>query len=87
MGWNYLSTTKLQPSTVEVWEWISNFIPHFIRAWLHIHAGIKVNPLLGLLFLYPILFKPSQYTWSRGLQNYFQRLYIYIYAYIYIDTQ
>ena len=33
-------------ATVEVWEWISNFIPHFPGQgmWLLIHAGIKVNP-------------------------------------------
>ena len=32
VGWNYLSIPKLQRngSTVEVWEWLSNFIPHFI---------------------------------------------------------
>ena len=29
--------------TIEVWVWISNFIPHFINVLL-IHAGIKVNP-------------------------------------------
>ena len=30
---------------VEVWEWISNFIPHFIMDVItYIHAGIKVNP-------------------------------------------
>ena len=30
MGWNYLSIPKLQRRcTVEVWEWISNFILHF----------------------------------------------------------
>ena len=26
---------------VEVYEWISNFIPHFI---MDIHSGIKVHP-------------------------------------------
>ena len=30
MGWNYLSIPKLQWCNCEVWEWISNFIPHFI---------------------------------------------------------
>ena len=30
VGWNYLSTPKLQSCTVEVWEWIRNFIPHFV---------------------------------------------------------
>ena len=25
--------------TVEVWEWISNFIPYFLGMWLLIHAG------------------------------------------------
>ena len=30
MGWNYLSIPKLVNSeNVEVWEWISNSIPHF----------------------------------------------------------
>ena len=32
-----------QTSTVEVWEWISNFIPHFLGMWLLMH-GIKVKP-------------------------------------------
>ena len=30
--------------TVEIWEWISNFIPHFIIDVITIHAGIKVKP-------------------------------------------
>ena len=36
-----------QTTTVDVWEWISNFIPHFIGhmvIWLLIHAEIKANP-------------------------------------------
>ena len=31
MEWTYSSIPKLQRSTVEVWECISDFIPHFIR--------------------------------------------------------
>ena len=31
-------------ATVEVWEWISNFITHFTCICLLIHAGIKDNP-------------------------------------------
>ena len=32
-------------STVEVWEWISNFIPHFIiDVIIYIHAEIKDKP-------------------------------------------
>ena len=32
MGRNYLSNLKLQyGTTIEVWEWMSNFVPHFIR--------------------------------------------------------
>ena len=31
-------------ATVEVKEWISNFILHFTGVWLLIHAGIKVKP-------------------------------------------
>ena len=30
VGWNYLSIPKLYGCTVEVSEWISDFIPHFI---------------------------------------------------------
>ena len=30
--------------TVEVWEWISNSIPHLTGMWLIIHVGIKVKP-------------------------------------------
>ena len=29
--------------TVEVWEWISNFIPHFIWLLLLSHAGLNLN--------------------------------------------
>ena len=35
--------SKFKGSTIEVWEWISNFIPYFTGMWLLIHAGIKVN--------------------------------------------
>ena len=32
-------------AVVEFWEWIGNYIPHFIgNVIIHIHAGIKVNP-------------------------------------------
>ena len=31
-------------ATIEVWKWISNFIPHLIMGEIAIHAGIKVNP-------------------------------------------
>ena len=31
MGWNYLLIHKLNGATAEVWEWISHFIPYFIR--------------------------------------------------------
>ena len=45
--WNYLSLPKRQCCTVEVWEWISNFIPHFVMDhgynYLLIHAMIEVN--------------------------------------------
>ena len=30
--------------TVEVWEWISNFIPHCMMGVIVYHAEIKVNP-------------------------------------------
>ena len=29
LKWNYLTISKLHRSNVDVWEWISNFIPHF----------------------------------------------------------
>ena len=29
MGWITYSSPNLNGATVEVWEWISNFIPHF----------------------------------------------------------
>ena len=31
-------------ATVEVWEWMNNFIPHFSGMWLLIHSGIKAKP-------------------------------------------
>ena len=36
---------NLHGTAVEVWEWISNFIAHFIMQLL-IHAGIKVYPFI-----------------------------------------
>ena len=30
VGWNYLSTSKLQRLNAEVWEWVGSFIPQFI---------------------------------------------------------
>ena len=42
---NYLSIPKLHKgATVDVWEWISNFNPHFTGYVVTIHAGIEVNP-------------------------------------------
>ena len=41
MGWNYLSIPKLQRA---IWEWISNFIPHFTGHVIIIHAGLKFTP-------------------------------------------
>ena len=35
---------NINGSTVEVWEWNSNFTPHFIGMWLLIHTGVKVKP-------------------------------------------
>ena len=35
---------KFNSATVEVQEWISNFIPYLLSMWLFIHVGIKVNP-------------------------------------------
>ena len=29
---------------IEVWEWVSNFIPQLLGMWLLIHAGINVKP-------------------------------------------
>ena len=31
-------------AAIEVWGWISNFIPYLNGVWLLIHPGIKVNP-------------------------------------------
>ena len=30
-------------STVENWEWIDKFFPHFIMDYLLLHAGVKVK--------------------------------------------
>ena len=32
-------------TTIEVWEWISTSISHFMGIWLLVHAGNKVNSL------------------------------------------
>ena len=42
MGWNYISIPKLPCGSRFVWEWMSNFIPHFSGVWILMHAGIKV---------------------------------------------
>ena len=34
---------NLNDSTVEIWKWISNFIPHFIMISSFIPGGIKVK--------------------------------------------
>ena len=34
----------LNGSTIEVWEWISNFLPYLIGHVITISAGIKVSP-------------------------------------------
>ena len=31
-------------TTVEVYEWVSNFAPHFLMDACNIYTGIKVNP-------------------------------------------
>ena len=31
-------------ATVEVWDWINNFIHNLLGIWLFIHAGTKVHP-------------------------------------------
>ena len=37
---------NLNGCTVEVWEWISSFISHFMVDRIDIHAGIKIKPCL-----------------------------------------
>ena len=39
--WNYLSIPN--DATMEVWEWMSNFISNFTEMWLLIHFRIQVN--------------------------------------------
>ena len=38
--------TNSPGTTVEVWEWIGNFIHVWLCLWLRIHAWVKVNPFL-----------------------------------------
>ena len=40
----YFPIPNFNGTTVEVWEWINNFIMHFTGMWLFIHANIKVKP-------------------------------------------
>ena len=44
MGRNYLSTPELQ-----IWEWVSNFIPHFAMDAIIIHAWIKDGELKTII--------------------------------------
>ena len=36
--------TNINGDTAEVWELISNFVPHVLGMWLPIYGGIKINP-------------------------------------------
>ena len=47
MGWSYLSIRNLSGCTVEVCEWISNFIPQFIM-------GVITYPKLELKLIHLI---------------------------------
>ena len=40
----HMMTLYHDGATLVVWEWISNFTPHFPEHVIIIHAGIKVNP-------------------------------------------
>ena len=49
MGWNDLSIPKLQRCTIEVWEWISNFI----HIWYHFRLYRRVS--LYAEFISPVM--------------------------------
>ena len=36
--------TNFNGATVEVWEWINDFVSYSTGMWLLIHAGIKIDP-------------------------------------------
>ena len=44
VGWNYLFVPKLQGATVEMWEWLCNFINTLLGMWSLIHDRIKFKP-------------------------------------------
>ena len=44
VGWIYFAIPNFYGYTIEVWEWIGNFTPHFIIGVItYRRAGIKVN--------------------------------------------
>ena len=65
MRWSWLSIPNLKGCTVEVWERITNFIPHFIM-------GVITYPfpdLDYLMFVKGTLGRQQQYTLSETKQN------------------
>ena len=72
----------------EVWEWINNFISHFIHLWLLIHSGIHfgINILTSHVELYKHMKGESKWKWFdiwTSQYSYYicvqlKRLYIYV---------
>ena len=78
MGWNYSYIPKLQCCTIEVWEWMSNFILHyngcdylFMLGFKLIHVSKRGSRYCRCLYLCvlgsPNLDHRCKITWLRSL--------------------
>ena len=68
--------------TVEVWEWISNFIPCFLSMWFLIHAGIILKGATGdvsMIYLmawrywvckYFVISKSNRSIWQSNIHHF-----------------
>ena len=68
MGWNYWYILKFNSCTVGVWEWISNFMPHFTG-----HVTILINGRIKVSQYYQkgpsCLICPDNRPTCRGLKQ------------------
>ena len=63
LGWNYLSISNFKGATIEVQEWMSNFIPHFI--WVQ----WTVLCLCALFSIFPQFYVPF-YVKKKKMDNF-----------------
>ena len=57
---------RFNGAVVEVWEWINNFIPNFIRDVLFTYAGSQVNPCSKRVHVLFTMFSEYANNFARG---------------------